>query len=357
MLDSLTPEEVYAILCARIKNTALGLGAVKGAPCTISSIKKEPDGNLVTFQWTGTNGKVQTSTMKVKDGRSITNVDASTGRLVVTFSDGTTQDAGAIGSGSGLGSGDCDPDNCECIRYSHPGSSVAVGGIKQGEKFDNVKLQDVIDKLLSAPYTGPQVTISLSCKNLYAVEDVGTISLPVVITAKATKRTDDIKDLKFYVDNVLIDTKTSGVANGGTFTTNYNVSITKTTIFKVVVSDGKSSATATATVTVVNSSYVGYVPDGTNVDASVVKSLTKVVKTSKAYKYDNILMPSTNTFHIVYAYPKSFGTITTIKDGMNFEYIQDYILSEIVIDGANYYVYKLRTPTCVTLSGFYQNFA
>lgn len=328
MLDSLTPEEVYALLSVRIKNTALGLGAVKGAPCTISSIEKVADGNIVTFQWTGSNGKIQTSTMKVLDG---------------------------VG---GSGSGDCNPDDCACIRYTNlSGSEVAVGGIVKGEKFNNVTLQQVIDKLLSAPYTGPQISISLSCKNLYAVEDLNTISLPIKITANATKKTNNIVSIQFYVGNTLLNTITTGVANGGSFSTNYNVALTGTTTFKVVVSDGTASATASATVTVVNSSYVGYVPNGTNVDAAIVKSLTKVVKTSKAYKYENILMPTSNTFHIVYAYPKSFGAITTIKDGMNFEYIQDYSLSELVVDGANYYVYKLKVPVCVTTAGFFQQYS
>lgn len=326
MFDSLTPEEVYAILCARIKNTAIGLGAVKGAPCTISSIQKIDGGNIVTFQWTGTNGKIQTSTMKVLDGTG--------------------------------GSGNCDSNTCECIRYTNlKGSAVNVGGIVKGDKFDNVTIQQVIDKLLSAPYTPPQVTISLSCKNMYAVEDLNTINMPIKITANTIKKTNDIISIKFYANNVLISTITSSVASGGSFSTNYNVAISNTVTFKVVAEDGVSSATASSTVKVVNSSYVGYVHGGTIIDSSVVKSLTKIVKDTKIYKYDNVLMPTDDTYHIVYAYPKTFGLITSIKDGMNFEYIQDYDLSELVIDGCNYYVCKLRIPVCVTSPGFFQQFS
>lgn len=354
MLDSLTPEEVYALLSARIKNTALGLGAVKGAPCTISSIVRSGDTNVVTFQWTGTNGKTQTSTMIVKDGKSAYQSAVDNGFV------GTEQDwlLSLQGSGSGTSSGNCDPTSCPCIRYTNiVGSGVAVGGIAKGEKFNNVTIQEFIDRLLAAPYTAPTASISVSCNNLYAIEDTTSITMPVVLTGIAGKKTDNIQYVEFYAGNTLLQKVTANVANGGTFKFNYTSPITATTTFKFVVNDGTKSTTATTTVTVVNSSYVGYVNGGTILTGDIIKSLTKVVKTSKAYKYSNILMPQTDTYHIVYAYPKSFGLLSTIKDGMNFEYIQDYDLAEMAIDGCNYYVYKLHTPVCITSTGFFQQYS
>lgn len=53
----------------------LGLGALKGAPCTIKSITEVDGGQKVTFEWTGTSGTKQTSEMTVKNGVSIPSLD------------------------------------------------------------------------------------------------------------------------------------------------------------------------------------------------------------------------------------------------------------------------------------------
>lgn len=45
-----------------------GLGALKGANCVIDSIDTIPEGNRVTFSWTGTDGITETSTMIVENG-------------------------------------------------------------------------------------------------------------------------------------------------------------------------------------------------------------------------------------------------------------------------------------------------
>lgn len=53
----------------------LGLGSLKGAPCTIKSITEVNGGQKVTFEWTGTSGTKQTSEMIVKNGVSIPSLD------------------------------------------------------------------------------------------------------------------------------------------------------------------------------------------------------------------------------------------------------------------------------------------
>ena len=53
----------------------LGLGSLKGAPCTIKSITEVEGGQKVTFEWTGTSGTKQTSEMIVKNGVSIPSLD------------------------------------------------------------------------------------------------------------------------------------------------------------------------------------------------------------------------------------------------------------------------------------------
>lgn len=51
-----------------VGETADSLGAVKGAPATIKSITEIDGGHRVTFEWTGTSGAKQTSTLDVMNG-------------------------------------------------------------------------------------------------------------------------------------------------------------------------------------------------------------------------------------------------------------------------------------------------
>lgn len=56
--------DIRTLMAARlyVRDTALGLGAVKGSPCTITSITEKTDGIHIVFSWTGTDGTVATQT-------------------------------------------------------------------------------------------------------------------------------------------------------------------------------------------------------------------------------------------------------------------------------------------------------
>jgi len=96
-------------------------------------------------------------------------------------------------------------------------------------------------------------------------------------------------------------------------------------------------------------SYYGVIT-GNSITEEEVKNLTSSTNTSKSY---------TATFNLtnqrsVFLYPASFGILSTIKDANNFDYINSYTRSEMVIDGVDYYVYILTDP--VTISNFKQIF-
>lgn len=46
-----------------------GMGAIKGAPCTIKETAKTDNGTLITFEWTSSDGNVQTTQIEVLDGK------------------------------------------------------------------------------------------------------------------------------------------------------------------------------------------------------------------------------------------------------------------------------------------------
>lgn len=53
------------------RQTAIGMGALVGAPCTIEKIEHKDGINTVTFKWTGTDGGTREQDMIVYDGTPI----------------------------------------------------------------------------------------------------------------------------------------------------------------------------------------------------------------------------------------------------------------------------------------------
>lgn len=81
-------------------NTVDGLGAIKGAPCTVKSIVDIDGGKRITLEWEGMSGTKQTQSFDIKDGvdgRSITSIEVNAEEhLIIHYSDGTSEDAGVI---------------------------------------------------------------------------------------------------------------------------------------------------------------------------------------------------------------------------------------------------------------------
>lgn len=64
----MTGEVAFVLSKRYVKDTAAGLGAVKGAPATIQQIADIDGGHRITFGWVGTDGTQQTSTLDVMNG-------------------------------------------------------------------------------------------------------------------------------------------------------------------------------------------------------------------------------------------------------------------------------------------------
>ena len=67
----MTGTVAYAMAKTYVEESLVGVGAIKGANCTIKSIVDDPtEGtHTVTFEWTATDGTKRTSVMIVKDGQ------------------------------------------------------------------------------------------------------------------------------------------------------------------------------------------------------------------------------------------------------------------------------------------------
>lgn len=122
---------------------------------------------------------------------------------------------------------------------------------------------------------------------------------------------------------------------------------TNTTYTVKAIKDGITVQGSTS-VTFVNPSYFGAVAADFTPTEEAIKTLTKSVKNSKNYTGTATL----NNQKTCYAYPKSFGALTAIKDANNFDYISSYTRTELTVWGEVYYVYVLTDPT--TIDGFKQ---
>ena len=377
----MTAEEAYVLSKSFTKKSLDGQGALKGAPCTIKSTTKVSDGTNITFEWTGTSGTKQTSTIKVMDGLSIADVDVNADNtLTCTLSDGSTvtttnkiktikgddgfsptitEDAGntddiyklviadkngSITTPNLKGGGSSDKFTRDDL------TAVTVGGLNSGSSVKDKTTMEVLESILF-PYQKPTVSFAISpSKTTY---ESGTTVSSITFTINTTKKSNDIQSIKVYDGSTLLTTITSGVANGGTFTYTYSCNITSNTTLKVEVSDGTSTVSATKNITFANKSYYGFVADGVAIDDTAIKGLqNSSLKTSKALTYSGITCVDSR---IVYAYPQSQGLLSSILDGSGFEYIDSYDCATIAVDGVNYYVYSLIEP--ISLDDFKQIFS
>ena len=229
-------------------------------------------------------------------------------------------------------------------------TAVTVGGLNSGSSVKDKTTMEVLESILF-PYQKPTVSFAISpSKTTY---ESGTTVSSIIFTINARKKSNDIQSIKIYDGSTLLNTITSGVANGGTFTYSYSSNISSNTTLKVEVSDGVSTVSDKKGITFANKSYYGFVADGTVIDESAIKTLANsVLKTTKALNYTGINCVDSK---IVYAYPKSQGLLSSVLDGSGFDYIDSYDCLTMTVNGEDYYVYVMIDPT--TLDDFMQKFA
>lgn len=394
----------YALSKKYTKESLLGGGAVVGKNVTVSSITPIDGGNKVTFSYTLDDGTVKTSAMDVMDGNGIVKVEKiKTVDLVdtyrMTFDDGTTFDYEVTNGDSSLGGkidtvkvngvelpvvdkavdieipeyiyiGNTEPTDENVVLWINPDESggaggacsysgtsgIDIGGIKKNQTFTDATMQEMFDMLLH-PYEKPTMTLGINpTKTIY--DKVEETLANITINANVTKKTENIKEVRFYVDNVLVNTDTTH-PNGGLVSYTHTFASPTNTTFNVKIEcedikGATSRVSANTNVYFVGKSYYGCLPEGTTIDETSIKTLNTVLKKELKYKYSGITTTGTNLYHIVLCQPKEFGTITSVKDALNFEYIQDYTVRDIIIDGIYYTLMYLTNPVSVT--DFLQDF-
>lgn len=322
----------YALSRKYTEATADALGAVKGAPCRIESITKVDGTNIVKFKWIGDSGAVNYSIMTVADGTSVkAAVINENNELIIEYSDGTITNCGKIESKAEL--------------QEPLTATVEIGTVTNGKTYaKGTPLEQILRDML-IKYTPPAITLSATpSTKLY---DIVTDSIStILLKAAVTKKTQNVTKVSFYAGSTVINEVTTGVASGGNFQYQYtpgtplNTDIT----FKATATDGKQTSTSTFAIKFVAKSYYGICnADISDPDETTIKSGTSNLKDTRNLTYSNI---TTNWGKVFYAYPKSFGALTYIKDEINnVNYFDSFQRSEQTVDGIAYYCYTLIDPT------------
>lgn len=230
-------------------------------------------------------------------------------------------------------------------------SAVDLGGIKNNQVFDKTPLPDVIDMLLH-PYEKPTMTLGIKpVKTIY--DTVSETLSSITINANVTKKSENIKEVRFYVNNVLVKTDTTHPTGGlVSYTHTFSPATNKTFNVKIECEDIKgtsSKISANTNVYFVGQSYYGVIEDDGSdftITETLIKGLSETsLKIKKALTYENI----NATFgRIVYAYPKNLptgGELTSIKDqGTGWSVFDSYAKQEVTVDGIVYLCYYLIDP-------------
>lgn len=217
-----------------------------------------------------------------------------------------------------------------------------VGKAELGTEYKaGTAIADIVVDMLST-YAPPIITLKTDfTKDVFdKIEDkIGAIK----ISPKIVKGSKDIEKVSVFINNEVIATfEGDTLKDNGEYNVDYifNPETNETFIIKVTVYDGQNT-TVTKTITFVGKSYWGYVEEAveTPTEENIKGLQFNVVKNSRALTYSEIQI---GYGKVLYAYPKVLGALSKIVDEDGRNYTGSYVMSEVTVDGLEYYCYLLK---------------
>ena len=229
--------------------TVIGMGALKGAPCTVKSVTPVTGGNEVILSWTATDGSVTENSFVVKDGVSVVGVsiDTTTNSLIVELSDGSTKNAGVLPKGEKGDTGFSptiteNPDNTNEIykldvtnedgTFTTPNLKGTGGGLDPDKYYDKAQINALIEPLDEAKHTHDNKDTFLdklttndtgdtllfngnAIKGSVEIDDTTTTAIDKVWSAKKTNDTfEEVKQSVTDTNAKFADYDTSAEVDG-----------------------------------------------------------------------------------------------------------------------------------------------
>lgn len=216
------------------------------------------------------------------------------------------------------------------------GTMVELGGLKAGTVVTGWTDHKALQAALF-PATSPSIT---SFTPASTVNEVGTEVGVVTLSATVVKKTNPITSVTFYANDVAIETITTDVANGGTFSKDYTFENSDTdVVFKVIVSDGiLPDTTKSVTYSFARNGFYGTNTDATPLSTSdQIRALTAISNIKKGKTF-NIQVPI-GAKNVIICYPSTLGELASVKfvESMNAEISSVFTKTPIQVEGNNNY--------------------
>lgn len=237
-------------------------------------------------------------------------------------------------------------DKANLVITTEVGTSQAIGGIPKGTVLKGKTVRDVIEEMLF-PYIKFSMNVqSVSPTGTY---EKGTSVTLTSVTVRITAGTKPVTNIKLYESNktTLLGEKTSGIATDNTFSINKTVS--SSVSFYATATDGVSNVSDSSSfLAFYDPTFYGVLDVGYTLSSDLITGKSKELKANKS----NTRTYNATNQHPFLAYPSSYGTLTSIKDGNGFECIGDFNTSTLnltVKSGTvSYRVYVLKSATTGT---------
>lgn len=187
-------------------------------------------------------------------------------------------------------------------------------------------------------------------KTVFPISATFSLSPALILVGTTTDITQNWKVMRKDENITLSATKSINgeIVDGVTKTISMNPSSNGTTDFTFLAQYKGMSTSIKKTIQAAHRSYYGIVSSDWLPTENTVKNLSHVVlQGSRSLTWSNIGL---NNEKICFAYPQYFGSLTSIKDGNNFEYLSgSYTRTDnVAIDSIPYYTYTLTRPTTIT---------
>ena len=210
-------------------------------------------------------------------------------------------------------------------------TTVTVGKLNAGTNTDGKTAIQILEAMLRGFVNA---TCSVSYSEVNTVLEQGT-SFNLTITANNFKAGDGACErVSLYKNGSLVEEKLIESASSVSFTTINNISTNTSFEVKLTDSKGVTTSVSKKSYQFIGATYTGVLSDIPTTEDDII-SLDKLVRAKATY----LGTYSPDNQYVVYAYPNSFGSLSSILDSMNFENITDFKLTTMTIDSIEYKVY------------------
>jgi hypothetical protein len=247
--------------------------------------------------------------------------------------DGTTITIADDGTISAVGGGAAGGDVADFV------SNTVVGAIPKNTDLTGKTSMEIL-KMALVSYVNPSATVSYSQPNT-VLKKGQTFDLTITVSG-INKGTNDVAELILIKDGTVLET-IPYVTGTNSYEFSPITGINADCSFQIKVGDtqGKQYST-TKSYSFVDPYYIGATDDIPTADTVI--TLTEIVeaksnKTKKVNAADQ---------YVVYAYPASYGSLSSIIDGNGFENLTDYTKISLTINGVAYNCYHTTGKKSMT---------